>query len=104
MAERSRPGATGFVKNTATVVALQEALSPLDREERNKEQAQVVVQAFEPGRRRTTTRTDSCLIIDLNLPRLYTANENEGTPLLSSDFAPNHVFASLICQGETTRD
>ena len=97
--ERSRPGAAGFVKHGATVVALQEAFSSLDRDERNKEQTQVVVQAFEPGRRQATTRTDPHLIIDLNLPRLHTANENESTPLLGSDFAPNHVFARFICQG-----
>ncbi len=80
------------------MVALQEAFPPLDRDERNKEEAQVVVQAFAPGRGQPTPRAGPRLIIDLDLPRLYPANEDEGTPPPVTRFALNHVFVRSVCQ------
>jgi hypothetical protein len=79
-------GPPRLVENTAAAVALDEALSPLDRDEGNKKKAQIMVGAFEPGCRQATTRTGPHLIIDLNLPRLNAANEDEGTPPLSIRF------------------
>jgi hypothetical protein len=47
--ERGRQGATGFLKDPAAAVTFQEDLPPLDRNERNKKETQVVIQAFEPS-------------------------------------------------------
>jgi len=49
MPERTPLGPAGFLKDPAAAVAFQEKLPPLDRNERNKKEAQVVIQAFEPS-------------------------------------------------------
>jgi len=46
--ERGREGTAGFRKDASAAVAFQEELPPLDRNERNKKEAQVMIQAFEP--------------------------------------------------------
>lgn len=38
-----------FIKDSATAITFQEALSPLDWKKRNEKEAQVMVQALEPG-------------------------------------------------------
>ena len=39
----------GLIEDPATPIALQEAPSPFDRKDGDKEEAQIVVQPFEPG-------------------------------------------------------
>jgi hypothetical protein len=42
-------GVTGFIEDAATAVALQEGLSPLDGNQGNEEETDIMVQAFQPG-------------------------------------------------------
>jgi hypothetical protein len=42
-------GMAGLVENTSAAAAFQEGLSPLDRDQRDEEKADIVVKAFEPG-------------------------------------------------------
>jgi hypothetical protein len=46
--KRGREGTAGFRKNTSTAFTFQEALPSLDRDEGNKKEAQVMIQALEP--------------------------------------------------------
>ena len=56
-------GPACFIENSATPIAFQETLSPLDRNEGNKEQAQIVVQSLEAGRGQATLRAEPRLTI-----------------------------------------
>ena len=76
---RSRP--TGLIEYPAAPLALQETLPPFDRNERNKEETQVVVQPFEPGRGQAAARADPRLIIYLHFFWLYPADEEESDHL-----------------------
>ena len=82
--EKIRLGAAAFVKHAAATAAFQKRLSPLDGNQGDKEQAEVVIQAFPPGRRQAAVRTGPRLIIDLNFLRLHSANEDEDAPPLES--------------------
>jgi hypothetical protein len=44
-----RRGPAALIKNPTAAVAFQEDLPPLDREERNKEKAEVMIQTLEAG-------------------------------------------------------
>jgi len=70
----------GFVKRPAAAVAFQERFSALDRNQGNKEEADIVIQPLAPRRRQATLRAGPRLIVDLNLLRLHPANEDEGSP------------------------
>jgi len=70
-------GPARFIENSATPIAFQEALSPLDRNERNKEQAQIVVEPLEAGRGQATLRTEPRLIICFDFPWLNSTNKQE---------------------------
>ncbi len=75
----------GLVENPAAPVALQDTLPPFDRDQGDKEEAQIVVQPFKPGGGQTAARADPRLIIDIHFSGLYPANEDEGPfpPLLA---------------------
>ena len=73
-----------FVKHPAAAVAFQEGLSAPDRNQGNEEKAEIVIQAFPPGRRQAAVWAGPGLIIDLDLLRLHPSNEDEGAPPLES--------------------
>ena len=72
--------AAGFIKDTAAAAAFQEGLSPLDGNQRDEEKADIVVKAFEPGRRQAAPGTTPGLVIHLNLLGLYPPDEKEEDP------------------------
>ncbi len=78
--KRALPGLPVFLKNSAAPVAFQENLTPLDRDQRDKKEAQIMIHAFEPGRGQAAIGADPCLIIDPNLFGLYATHKNEGPP------------------------
>ena len=76
--------AAAFVEHPPAAVAFQEGLSPLDRNQGDKEKADVMIQPLQPGRRQTTIRTRPGLIINLNFPGLHSTDKDEDAPLLES--------------------
>jgi hypothetical protein len=72
-----------FVKNPATAVAFQKRLSSFNGNQRNEEEADIMIQPFAPGRRQATVRAGPGLIIDLNLLRLHSTDKDEGAPPLN---------------------
>ena len=82
--EKIRLGAAAFVKPAAATVALQKRFSPFDGNQGDKEQAEVVIQPFPPGRWQAAVRTGPRLIIDLDFLRLHSADEDEDAPPLKS--------------------
>ena len=69
-----------FIKDPAAAAAFQEGLSPLDGNQRDEEKADIVVKAFEPGRRQAAPGTTSGLVVHLNLLGLYPPDEKEEDP------------------------
>ena len=78
--KKIRLGTAAFVKHSAAAVAFQKRFSALDRNQGNKEEADIVIQPLAPRRRQATLRAGPRLIVDLNLLRLHPANEDEGSP------------------------
>ena len=79
-----RPGRKGtrlrparLIKYSAAPAALEKLLSPLNRDEGNEEEADIMVQPFEPRRGQTTVGTDPRLVIHFHFPRLDSADEKE---------------------------
>jgi hypothetical protein len=66
-----------FLRNNATPVTLQETFSLFHPEEGNEEEAQVMIQAFEPSGGMTATRAEPWWVIELYLSGLYASDENE---------------------------
>jgi hypothetical protein len=77
--ESAQSGSAPLVKNLAAAVTLDVGFSPFNGKQRDKEKAQVMVEAFEPGGGKPTTRTGPRLVIDLPLFGLHPADKNEGT-------------------------
>ena len=71
---------TAFFENSPATVAFQENLPPFDRNERNKKEAQIMIQTLPPGGGQAASRTGSRLVIDLDLLWLVSADEDESTP------------------------
>ena len=67
-----------LIKNSPAQCTLHKSLSPLDRDERNEEQADIVVQAFEPCGGQSTIGTDPRLIIHCHFSGLNSADKDEG--------------------------
>jgi len=67
-----------LIKNSPAPCTLQKSLSPLDRDERNEEKADIVVQAFEPRGGQATVGTDPRLVIHFHFSGLNSTDENEG--------------------------
>ena len=69
---------TRFIKDAAAAIALEKALSPFDRDEGNKKQADIVVQPLEACRGQAAVGADPRLIIHLYSSGLNSTDENEG--------------------------
>jgi len=63
-------GTPGRIEYTAAAVAFQEFFAPLDRDQGNEKEADVMIQPFETSGRQPAGRAWSGLIIDLDLFRL----------------------------------
>jgi hypothetical protein len=74
---KGRLGPAALIKNPAAAVAFQKNLPSLDREEGNKEKAQVMVQTLEASGRQATLGAGLWLVVYLNLLGLYPADEDE---------------------------
>jgi hypothetical protein len=70
---------TRFIKNPTTPIAFEKTFSPLDRDEGNEEEADIVVQALEPRGGQTTVGTGPRLLIHVHFSGLNpTDEEDEG--------------------------
>jgi len=76
--ERTGPDSACLIENSTATIALQKALSPFDRDEGNKKQADIVVQPLEARRGQTAVGADPRLIIHLHSSGLNSTDENEG--------------------------
>ena len=72
--------AAGFVKDSAAAVALQKRLSAFDGNQGNEKKTNIMIQPFAPRRRQAAGRAGPGLVVNLNLFRLHSANEDENTP------------------------
>jgi hypothetical protein len=76
--ERTGLDSACLIENSTATIALQKALSPFDRDEGNKKQADIVVQPLEACRGQAAVGADPRLIIHLYSSGLNSADENEG--------------------------
>ena len=67
-----------LIKNSPASCTLQKSFSPLDRDEGNEEEADIVVQPFEPRGGQATVGTDPRLVVHFHFSGLYSADEDEG--------------------------
>jgi hypothetical protein len=73
-------GLAGFIEDPAAAVTLQEGLSPLDGNQRDKEETDVMVQALQPGWGQAALRAGPRLIIYLDFLRLHAPDKKEEDP------------------------
>ena len=73
-------GLAGFIEDPAATIALQEGFSPLDRNQGDKEETDIMVEALQPGRGQTASRADPRLIIHLYLFGLHAPDKKEEVP------------------------
>jgi len=66
-----------LIENPAAAVALEEAFSPFDRDERNEKQADIVIQPFEAGRGQAAVGAGPRLIIHFDSSGLNPTDKNE---------------------------
>ena len=79
MLEGTRLRSTRFIKNAAAAIALQKAFSPLDRDQGNEKQTDIVVQPLEAGRRQAATGADPRLFIHFYSSGLNSTDKDEGS-------------------------
>ena len=75
---RTGTGLTCFIENAAAAIAFEKALPPLDRDQGNEKQTDIVVQPLEAGRRQAATGADPRLFIHFYSSGLNSTDENEG--------------------------
>jgi hypothetical protein len=78
--DKFRLRAAGFVKKSAAPVAFQKRLSAFDGNQGNEEKANIMIQPLASGRRQAAGRAGPRLVVNLNLFRLHSANEDEDAP------------------------
>ncbi len=69
--------AASLIEDSAAPLAFEERLSSFDRDDRDKEEAQIVIDSFQTGGRKTAVRACPRLIVDFNFSGLYPADKKE---------------------------
>jgi hypothetical protein len=78
MLKGTRLRSTRLIKNAAALIALQKAFPPLDRDQGNEKETDIMVQPLEAGRRQTATGADPRLFIHFYSSGLNSTDKNEG--------------------------